>query len=78
MTPELQVRHYPLAQAPQFTTGHLMCADTKQTREFVRRVDAALRKLYRDPLFVEANSRTLAASEAAQIRQAIRAQAAVK
>ena len=78
MTPELQVRHYPLAQAPQFTTGHLMCADTKQTREFVRRVDASLRKLYRDPLFVEANSRTLAASETAQIRQAIRAQAAVK
>ncbi len=78
MTPALQVRHYPLAQAQQYTTGHLMCADTLQTREFVRRVDTALRKLYRDPLFVEANSRTLAAAEAAQIRRAIRAQAAAK
>ncbi len=76
--PELKVRHYPLAQAPQFTTGHLMCANTPQGREFISRVDTALRKLYRDPAFTEANSRTLTAPEAAQIRRAIQAQAALK
>lgn len=73
--PELKVRHYPLAQAPVYSTGHLMCADTVQTREFIQRVDAELRKLYRQPDFIAANSRTLAATEASAIRRAIKTQA---
>jgi uncharacterized protein (TIGR02285 family) len=72
--PELKVRHYPLAQAPVYSTGHLMCADTVQTREFIQRVDAVLRKLYRQPDFIAANSRTLAATEALAIRRAIKTQ----
>lgn len=73
--PELKVRHYPLAQAPEFSTGHLMCADTVQTREFIQRFDAVMRKLYRQPDFIAANIRTLEATEASAIRRAIETQA---
>jgi len=70
-TPELQVRRYALAQAPAYSTGHLMCADTPATRQFLQQVDQALLQLYRQDAFIEANSYQLSAADAQQIRQII-------
>lgn len=69
--PALKVRQYPLAQAPAYASGHLMCSNTAQTRAFVKKVDAALKQLYRQQAFVEANSYTLSAADRRKIQQII-------
>ncbi|WP_031569968.1 transporter substrate-binding domain-containing protein [Rheinheimera texasensis] len=68
----LKVRQYPLAQAPAYASGHLMCADSALTRAFVKKVDAALKQLYRQQAFVEANSYTLSVADRRKIQQIIR------
>ena len=70
--PALKVRQYPLAQAPAYASGHLMCADSALTRKFVEKVDAALTQLYRQQAFVEANSYTLSKDDQRKIQQIIR------
>lgn len=69
--PGLKVRRYALAQAPAYLTGHLMCADTPATRQFIQQVDQALLQLYRQDDFIDANSYKLSAVDAQQIRQII-------
>lgn len=70
--PALKVRQYPLAQAPAYASGHLMCADTALTRAFIQKVDAALKQLYQQQAFVEANSYTLSKADQRKIQQIIR------
>ncbi len=70
--PALKVRQYPLAQAPAYASGHLMCGDTALTRKFIEKVDVALKQLYRQQAFVEANSYTLSAADQRKIQQIIR------
>lgn len=72
--PALKVRQYPLAQAPSYATGHLMCGNTAQTRAFLQKVDAALKQLYRQQVFIKANSNLLSADDQSKIKQIIRQQ----
>jgi len=70
--PELKVRSYGIASAPELITGHLMCTDTAQNRKFIQAVDRALTALYRDKSFLQAHSRYLGKQDAEHISRLIR------
>ena len=65
------VRSYPIAGNPGVVSGHVICPNTTQGASHIERINAAIKRLYTKPEFIDAHTNYLPAQDIPNLRGAI-------
>lgn len=65
------VRSYPIAGNPSVVSGHVICPNTTQGASHIERINAAIKRLYTKPEFIDAHTNYLPAQDIPNLRGAI-------
>ena len=67
----LKVRSYSIADNPDYVSGHVICPNTPQGTEHIKRINAAIKRIYLTPAFINAHTRYLPAQDKQNLRTII-------
>ena len=67
----IKVRSYSIADNPDYVSGHVICPNTPQGAEHIKRINAAIKRIYLTPEFINAHTRYLPAQDKQNLRTII-------
>lgn len=67
----VEARSYPIAGNPSIVTGHVICPNTPRGASHIERINAAIKRLYTKPEFIDAHTNYLPAQDIPNLRGAI-------
>ncbi|CAD5287650.1 conserved exported hypothetical protein [Alteromonas sp. 38] len=75
-TKPIKMRSYAIANNPKFVSGHVICGKTPEALAFIEKVNAAIKSIYANPIFIEVHTKYLPANTRQIVEQAIHQQVA--
>ena len=67
----IKVRSYSIADNPDYVSGHVICPNTTQGEKHIERINAAIKRIYFTPEFINAHTRYLPAQDKQNLRTII-------